>query len=89
MGFENGAMAVEALKNGQIDAVIIDDAPAKVFVESNPGLALLEGEWVTEDYAIGVKKGNTQLLDAVNKALKELTDDGTVQKIIDKYIPAD
>ncbi len=89
IGYENGAMAVEALKNGQIDAVIIDDAPAKVFVESNPGLALLEGEWVTEDYAIGVKKGNTQLLDAVNKALKELMDDGTVQKIIDKYIPAD
>ena len=80
---------MEALKNDQIDAVIIDNEPAKAFVEANPGLKLLDGDWVTEDYAIGMKKGNTQLLDAVNAALAELKADGTLQSIVDKYINAD
>ena len=87
--YETGALAVEALKNDQIDAVIIDNEPAKAFVEANPGLKLLDGDWVTEDYAIGMKKGNTQLLDAVNAALAELKADGTLQSIVDKYINAD
>ena len=82
-------VAVEALKGGQIDCVIIDNEPAKAYVAANEGLTLLEGTWVTENYAIGVKKGNTQLVDAVNAALKELIEDGTVQRIIDKYIPAE
>ena len=89
IGYDNGAVAVEALKGGQIDCVIIDNEPAKAYVAANEGLALLEGTWVTEDYAIGVKKGNTELLNAVNGALKELIADGTVQRIIDKYIPAE
>ncbi|MDE6260862.1 MAG: ABC transporter substrate-binding protein [Oscillospiraceae bacterium] len=89
IGYDNGAMAVEALKGGQIDCVIIDNEPAKAFVAANEGLTLLEGNWVLEDYAIGVKKDNTALLDAVNGALKELIADGTVQKIVDKYIPAE
>ena len=55
----------------------------------NPGLTLLEGEWVVEDYAIGFQKGNTELKEAVNEALAELIADGTVQKIVDKYIPAE
>lgn len=89
IGYDNGAMAVEALKGGQIDCVIIDNEPAKAYVAANDGLTLLEGNWVLEDYAIGVKKGNTELLNAVNGALKELIADGTVQRIIDKYIPAE
>ncbi len=89
IGYDNGAVAVEALKGGQIDCVIIDNEPAKAYVAANEGLTLLEGTWVTENYAIGVKKGNTQLVDAVNAALKELIEDGTVQRIIDKYIPAE
>lgn len=88
-GYDNGAMAVEALKGGQVDCVIIDNEPAKAYVAANEGLTILEGNWVTENYAIGMKKGNTQLLDAVNGALKELIEDGTVQKIIDKYISAE
>ena len=88
IGYDNGAIAVEALKGGQIDCVIIDNEPAKAYVAANEGLTLLEGTWVTEDYAIGIKKGNTQLLDAVNGALKELIADGTVKGIVDKYIPA-
>ncbi len=87
--YETGALAVEALKNGQIDAVIIDNEPAKAFVEANPGLKILDGEWVSEDYAIGLKKGNTQLLEAINKAMAELKADGTFQAIVDKYITAD
>jgi len=87
--FDNGATAVEALKNGQVDCVIIDEAPAKEFVKANPGLTLLEGKWVEEDYAIGITKGNAALVEAVNKALKELKDDGTVANIIAKYIKAD
>ena len=78
--------SVQALMNGQIDCVIIDNAPAQEFVKSNPGLTILDGHWAEEDYAIGVDKGNTVLLDAINKALAELIADGTVQSIIDKYI---
>lgn len=86
IAYDSGITAVQALLNGQIDCVIIDNAPAQDFIKSNPGLIILEGEWSLEDYAIGVDKGNTVLLDALNQALSELIADGTVQKIIDKYI---
>ena len=86
--YDNGMTAVNALMNGQVDCVIIDNAPAQEFVAANPGLTLLEGNWVEEDYAIGVGKGNTALVEAVNKALAELTADGTIQAIVDKYITA-
>ena len=89
IAYDNGITAVQALMNDQIDAVIIDNAPAQAFVDANPGLTLLEGEWVLENYAIGFAKGNTELKDAVNAALAELIADGTVQQIIDKYIPAE
>ena len=88
IAYDNGITAVQALMNDQIDAVIIDNAPAQAFVEANPGLTLLDGEWALENYAIGFKKGNTELVEAVNGALAELIADGTVQAIIDKYIPA-
>ena len=87
--YDDGATAVQALVNGQVDCVVIDNAPAQEFVKANPGLTILETEFANEDYAIGVKKGNTELLDAINNALKELIEDGTVQSIIDKYIPAE
>lgn len=80
---------VQALKTGKVDAVIIDEAPAKSFVKSTDGLKILEGTWLEEEYAIAVAKDNTELLEKVNTALKELTDDGTIQSIIDKYIPAE
>ena len=87
--YDNGLTAVQALMNGQVDCVVIDNAPAQEFVAANPGLKILDTEYVNEDYAIGVKKGNTQMLDAINGALAELKADGTVQSIIDKYITAD
>ena len=88
VAYDNGITAVQALMNGQVDAVIIDNAPAQEFIKANPGLTILEGEWAVEDYAIGVGKNNTELLNAINKALEELIADGTVQKIVDKYINA-
>ena len=87
--FDNGITAVQALVNDQVDCVVIDQAPAQSFVADNPGLTILETEYAVEDYAIGVAKGNTALLDALNTALDELTADGTIQAIIDKYITAE
>ena len=87
--FDSGALAVMALVNGQVDAVVIDNEPAKAYVAANEGLKILDTEFAVEDYAIGVAKGNTALLDAINGALKELIADGTVQSIVDKYIVAE
>lgn len=86
--YDDGAAAVQALMNGQVDAVVIDNMPAQSYVAANPGLKILDGEFTNEDYAIGVAKGNTALLDAINGALEELTADGTIQSIVDKYISA-
>ena len=79
---------VQALKAGKVDAVIIDNEPAKNFVSSTSGLKLLDGSWADEDYAVCVAKENTELLSQINAALAELKADGTLQQIIDKYIPA-
>ena len=86
--YDNGMTAVNALKNGQVDCVIIDNGPAQEFVKANTGLKILETEWLTENYAIGFAKGS-ELVEPVNKALAELIADGTVQKIVDKYITAE
>jgi len=87
--YDNGLTAVQALNNGQVDCVVIDNAPAQEFVTANPGLKILDTEYANEDYAIGVAKGNTQLLDALNTAIAELKADGTIQSILDKYISAE
>ena len=87
--YETGALAVQALVNGQVDAVVIDNEPAKSFVAANDGLKILDTEFAVEDYAIGFAKGNSALLDAVNAAMAELKADGTFQDIVDKYITAE
>lgn len=86
--YKNGADAVQALISGKVTAVIIDNEPAKSFVAVNEGLKILDGEYTNEDYAICVAKENTDLLNKINSALAELKADGTVDKIIAKYIPA-
>ena len=86
--YDDGAAAIQALLKGQIDAVVIDNMPAQEYVAANPGLKILDMEYANENYAIGIAKGNTALLDAVNAALNELIADGTVQSIVDKYISA-
>ena len=87
VAYDNGLTAVQALNNGQVDAVVIDNAPAKEYVAANPGLKVLDTSYAEEDYAIGMAKGSA-LEDAVNKALEELKADGTLQAIVDKYINA-
>ncbi|HAD19720.1 MAG TPA: ABC transporter substrate-binding protein [Lachnospiraceae bacterium] len=87
--YTNGATAVQALVSGKADAVVIDSEPAKEFVKNNDGLKILDSSYVEEEYAIGINKKNPELRKAINSALNELKKDGTVQKIIDKYITAD
>ena len=88
VAYDDGLTAVQALNNGQVDAVVIDNAPAKEFVAANPGLVILDTSYAEEDYAIGMAKGSS-LEAAVNAALEELKADGTLQSIVDKYITAE
>ena len=87
--YSKGAEAVQALKTGKVDCVVIDNEPAKAFVEANEGLKILDTEYVLENYAAAMSKNNPELYEAVNKALEELIADGTVAGIINKYIPAE
>ena len=87
--FNKGNDAVMALVTDKVDAVVIDNEPAKSYVAANEGLKILDTEYVTEDYAAAINKENTALLDAVNGALTELKEDGTLDAIVAKYINAD
>ena len=87
--FPKGADAVQSLVTGKIDAVIIDNKPAQVFVEENEGLKILETPYAEEEYAIAVKKGNTELLDAINASIASLKESGKLDEIVDKYITAE
>lgn len=86
--FDNGALAVAALQNGQVDCVVIDNEPAKQFVAVNEGLKILDATYADEDYAIAISKDNTELLNKINTAMAELKASGEFQKIVDKYINA-
>ena len=86
--YSKGSDAVQALKTGKVDCVIIDNEPAKAFVDSVEGLKILDTEYALEDYAAAMSKDNTALYEAVNAALEELIADGTVKAIVEKYIPA-
>ena len=87
--FQNGGLAVLALTQGKVDAVVIDSEPAKAFVEANEGLAILDTEYAVEDYAIAIAKDNEDLLANVNTALAKLKDSGKLDEIISKYITAE
>ena len=88
--YKNGADAVAALVSGKVDCVVIDSEPAKAFVAANEGLIVLETPYVDdENYAIAVALGNTELLEKINEALFELMEDGTLDAIVAKYIPAE
>lgn len=88
LAYTNGATAVQALMEGKVDCVIIDNQPAQTYVSENEGLAILDTEYVVEDYAAAIAKENPGLTAAINAALAELTADGTIQSILDKYIVA-
>ena len=83
VAYTNGATAVQALISGSVDCVVIDNEPAKAFVEANPGLTILDTEYVVENYAIGVSKDNPALREAIDAALTELIEDGTVKGIVE------
>lgn len=87
--YNKGFEAVQALTQDKIDAVVIDGEPAKVFVSQNEGLQILDEAFTTEEYAICVKKGNTELLDGINTAIAKLKETGELQAIVDKYISAE
>lgn len=87
--FDNGPLAVAALMNGQVDCVVIDNEPAKNYVAANEGLKILDTAFANEDYAAAIAKDNTELFEQVNTAIQELKEDGTIQTIIEKYIPAE
>lgn len=84
--FNKGADAVQALKQGKVDCVIIDEQPAKAFIEKSGELSILEEEFTVEDYAICISKENTALKEQVNEAILELQEDGTIASIISNYI---
>ncbi|MCR5687125.1 MAG: basic amino acid ABC transporter substrate-binding protein [Lachnospiraceae bacterium] len=81
--------AVNALLQDKIDAVIVDREPAKVFESENPDLKIIDDEFTVEEYAIGVAKENTELLDNINASLKKLKESGKIDEIIGKYIKAE
>ena len=86
VAYDTYTFVFQALMNDQIDCVVIDDAVAKAYIAANPGLEMAETTYEPEDFAFGVSKGNTELVDAINIVLAELTEDGTVQSIIEKYM---
>ena len=87
--YNKGADAVQALKQGKIDCVIIDEQPALAFVEKNPELEILDEEFAVEEYAICVAKDNNELVEKINGALAELKADGTLDSITANYIGDD
>lgn len=89
MQFSKGIDAVIALTQGKVDAVVIDGEPAKVFVEGNEGLVLLDEAFTEEEYAIAVAPENEELLEQINTALAELEESGELQAVVDKYISSD
>ena len=87
--YNKGADAIQALKQGKVDCVIIDEQPAIAFVNKNSDLKILEEEFALEEYAICIAKENTELKEKVNAALAQLKADGTLDNIISNYIGDD
>ena len=86
VGYDTYSLVFQALLNGQVDCIVMDDAVAKAYVANNPGLTMVQTTYEPEDFAFGIAKGNTALVDAFNEQLAILKDNGTLQAIIDKYM---
>ena len=87
--YNKGADAIQALRQGKIDCVVIDEQPAIKFVEQNDGIRILNEEFTNEDYAFVLSKDNTTLLDQINQALDELKADGTIDNIEKNWVGAE
>ena len=77
--------AIEYLKVGKVDLVVMDELPAKEIIEKNSGIKILDGELTSDSYGMIVKKGNTELLETVNKVLNRLSSDGSIDNFIIKH----
>ncbi|MGE4284381.1 MAG: basic amino acid ABC transporter substrate-binding protein [Clostridia bacterium] len=84
--FKKGIDAVMDLKNGKVDAVVIDASPAEVFISKNADLKIVEEELTQEEYAIAVRKGDAELLEKINKVIKALKDSGKYDELVTQYI---
>jgi len=87
--YDKYGMAVAALTNGQVDCILMDDMVAQAYAKRVPGLVVLPTSYEQEDFAFGLAKGHEDLLNAINVALDELIDNGTVEEIIVKYQTAE
>ncbi|MDK2807448.1 MAG: arginine/lysine/histidine transporter system substrate-binding protein [Clostridiales bacterium] len=87
--YNKGADAIQALKQGKVDCVVIDEQPAKAFVAKNDDLKIIEGGFEPEEYAICISKDKSDLKDKINQAISELKADGTLDTIIGNYIGDD
>ncbi|MEG0691569.1 MAG: transporter substrate-binding domain-containing protein [Oscillospiraceae bacterium] len=89
IAYKSGMEAALDLKNGKIDAVVLDELPAKAIVEKNPALKILDIQFAKEEYAIAVAKGNQELIDSINATIKKMEEDGSYKALADSFIPAD
>ncbi|MCR5622986.1 MAG: transporter substrate-binding domain-containing protein [Treponema sp.] len=87
--FKTGIDAALDLKNGGLDAVVLDEIPAKEIVSKNPKLTIVNAKFSSEEYAIAVRKGDSELLDSINKTIRTMKSDGTYDKLLASFIPAD
>lgn len=87
--FKTGIDAALALKNGAIDAIVLDELPAKEIVKRNSSLTIVNDNFAAEEYAIAVKKGNKELLDSVNSTITKIKSDGTYENLINAFMPVD
>ena len=77
--------AIEDLKTGKVDCVVMDELPAKEIVSKNEGIKILDGSLTNDSYGMVVKKGNKELLDAINMVLQKLKDEGKIDEFIIKH----
>lgn len=87
--YKSGMEAALDLKNAKIDAIVLDELPAKSIVAKNPDLKILDIQFAKEEYAIAVAKGNKELVDSINATIQKIKDDGTYQAMNDAFVPAD
>ena len=87
--FKTGIDAALALKNGAIDAIVLDELPAKEIVKRNNSLTIVNDNFAAEEYAIAVRKGNTELLDSINATISRIKADGTYENLINAFMPVD
>lgn len=87
--YNKGADAIEALKQGKIDAVLIDSSPAKYFASKNSDIVILDDPFAVEEYACAVKKGNDELTEQINSALAQLRENGTLELIEQNWLVDD